>query len=105
MAYIKEIAGPLAFIFTVASGIVLSRRSLEDNPGDTHKILDGKALSILKENNIEDWGAKETSIVTYSMLATPVISLNKNLHLLYWLIGSGSIGAALNIILDRLLIV
>lgn len=103
--YVKEIAGPAAFIISVACGIVFGRRSLDDNPGEeTHKILDGMALRILKDNRIDEWGPKETSIVTYSMLAKPVKSLNNNLHLLYYLLGSGGFGAGLNIILDRLLI-
>ena len=101
---LKKIAGPMALILTVVSGIFLGLNSLDDNPSDTHKILDGMALSILKESSLEEWGAKETSIVTYSMLATPVISLNKYLHILCYLIGSGTIGAALNAMLDRLLI-
>ena len=103
--YVKEIAGPTVFILTVACGIFFGRRSLDDNPSEKHKIiLDGMALRILEENKIEDWGAKETSIVTYSMLAKPINNFNQNLHLLNWLLGSGIFGAALNMILDRLLI-
>jgi len=102
---LKKIAGPVAFIITIVIGIGLGYSSLDNNPDkSTHKILDGMALRIIEENKIEDWGAKETSIVTYSMLAKPITSLNKTLHMLYWLLGSGGIGAALNMILDRLLI-
>lgn len=101
---LRKIAGPLVLILTVVSGIFLGFNSLSDNPGETHKILEGMALSIVKDNSIEDWSAKETSIVTYSMLSIPIISLNKYLHLLFYLIGSGTIGAGLNLMLDRLLI-
>jgi len=101
---LKKIAGPMALILTVVSGIFLGLNSLDNNPSETHKILEGKALSILKESSIDEWSAKDTSLVTYITLATPVINLNKTLHLLYYLIGSGTIGSGLSIILDRLLI-
>jgi len=101
----RKIAGPVALILSLIIGIGLGMYSLEDNPGEgTHKILDGMALRILEENKIEDWGPKETSLVTYSMLARPITSLYKTIHMLYWLLGSGGFGAALTIILDRLLI-
>ena len=101
---LKKIAGPLVAIITVVIGIFSGKRSYTNNPGDEHRILEGKALNILRENRIDDWGAKETSIVTYSLLAKPLTSFNKTLHMLYYLLGSGSFALILNLMLDRLLL-